>query len=160
MLEEKVFKTWYDCRTVLIGDACHKFNPAGGVGAANAMHDAIALANRINGLPFHPIAEEVEDAFKAYQEERIDWVEKAFDTSKVFRTMAGQTLSSKVTRYIMKHTPTWVMLKLERRQFTNRPQAAFLPAAEDKGIVEAAPQPSLSIKTPEETEPSKTTQVV
>ncbi|KAK5796987.1 hypothetical protein F5H01DRAFT_127361 [Linnemannia elongata] len=160
MLEEKVFKTWYDCRTVLIGDACHKFNPAGGVGAANAMHDAIALANRINGLPFHPIAEEIEDAFKAYQEERIDWVEKAFDTSKVFRTMAGQTLSSKVTRYIMKHTPTWVMLKLERRQFTNRPQAAFLPAAEDKGIVEAAPQPSLSIKTPEETEQSKSTQVV
>ncbi|KAK5796906.1 hypothetical protein F5H01DRAFT_418834 [Linnemannia elongata] len=67
MLEEKVFKTWYDCRTVLIGDACHKFNPAGGVGAANAMHDAIALANRINGLPFHPIAEEIEDAFKAYK---------------------------------------------------------------------------------------------
>ncbi|KAK5796881.1 hypothetical protein F5H01DRAFT_401123 [Linnemannia elongata] len=110
MLEEKVFKTWYDCRTVLIGDACHKFNPAGGVGAANAMHDAIALANRINGLPFHPIAEEIEDAFKAYQEERIDWVEKAFENSKAFRTMAGQ--------------------------------AAFLPAAEDKGTIKTAPQPS------------------
>lgn len=54
------------------------------------MHDAIALANRINGLPFHPIAEEIEDAFKAYQEERIDWVEKAFENSKAFRTMAGQ----------------------------------------------------------------------
>ncbi|KAF8946752.1 hypothetical protein BGZ47_011496 [Haplosporangium gracile] len=39
MLEEKVFKTWYHCRTVLIGDACHKFNPQGGVGATNAMHD-------------------------------------------------------------------------------------------------------------------------
>ncbi|KAH7056119.1 hypothetical protein BKA57DRAFT_196861 [Linnemannia elongata] len=90
MLEEKVFKTWFNCRTVLIGDACHKFNPAGGVGAANAMHDAIALANRINGLPFHHIAEEIEDAFKAYKEERIDWVDKAFENSKAFRTMAGQ----------------------------------------------------------------------
>ncbi|KAK5796886.1 hypothetical protein F5H01DRAFT_373629 [Linnemannia elongata] len=160
MLEEKVFKTWYDCRTVLIGDACHKFNPAGGVGAANAMHDAIALANRINGLPFHPIAEEIEDAFKAYQEERIDWVEKAFENSKAFRTMAGQSVSSKATRYIVKNMPAWVVRKFERRQFTNRPQAAFLPAAEDKGTIKTAPQPSLSIKAPEETEPSKTTQVV
>ncbi|KAK5797016.1 hypothetical protein F5H01DRAFT_385353 [Linnemannia elongata] len=160
MLEEKVFKTWYDCRTVLIGDACHKFNPAGGVGAANAMHDAIALANRINGLPFHPIAEEIEGAFKAYKEERIDWVEKAFENSKAFRTMAGQSVSSKATRYIVKNMPAWVVRKFERRQFTNRPQAAFLPAAEDKGTIKTAPQPSLSIKAPEETEPSKTTQVV
>ncbi|KAG0204215.1 hypothetical protein BGX33_008657 [Mortierella sp. NVP41] len=66
-----------------------KFNPSGGVGAANAMHDAIVLANLINALPFHPIADEIEDAFGAYKKERIDWVKKAFDSSKVFRTMAG-----------------------------------------------------------------------
>ncbi|KAK5801530.1 hypothetical protein F5H01DRAFT_384096 [Linnemannia elongata] len=160
MLEEKVFKTWFNCRTVLIGDACHKFNPAGGVGAANAMHDAVALANHINGLPFHPVAEEIEAAFKAYKKERIDWVEKAFEHSKVFRTMAGQSISSKVTRFFVKHTPPWVMLQVERRQNTHRPQAAFLPAADDKGTVKTTPQPSLSIKTPEETEKSKTTEVV
>ncbi|KAG0284018.1 hypothetical protein BGZ96_011621 [Linnemannia gamsii] len=90
MLEEKVFKTWYDCRTVLIGDACHKFSPSGGVGATHAMHDAIVLANRINGLPFHPIAEEIVTMFKEYQEERIDWVIKGFESSKVFKSMAGQ----------------------------------------------------------------------
>ncbi|KAF9117682.1 hypothetical protein BG015_006895, partial [Linnemannia schmuckeri] len=73
MLEEKVFKTWYNCRTVLLGDACHKMSPSGGAGASNAMHDAIALANRINGLPFHPIASEIEAAFKEYQDERIGW---------------------------------------------------------------------------------------
>ncbi|KAG9071681.1 hypothetical protein KI688_005894 [Linnemannia hyalina] len=160
MQEEKVFKTWFDCRTVLIGDACHKFNPAGGVGAANAIHDAIALANGINGLPFHPVADEIEAVFRAYKEERIDWVEKAFDNSKVFRTMAGQSFASKVTRYFVKHAPLWLMQKIERRQFTQRSQAAFLPAAEDKGIVKTAPQPSLSIKAPEETEESKTTQAV
>ncbi|KAF9121358.1 hypothetical protein BGX30_002625, partial [Mortierella sp. GBA39] len=160
MLEEKVFKTWFDCRTVLIGDACHKFNPAGGVGAANAIHDAVALANGINGLPFHPIADEIEAAFRAYKEERIDWVEKAFDNSKVFKTMAGQSFASKVTRYLVRHVPPWVMLRIERRQFTQRPQAAFLPAADDKGTVKTAPQPSLSIKAPEETEESKATQAV
>ena len=60
------------------------------MGAANAIHDAIALANGINGLPFHPVADEIEAVFKAYKEERIDWVEKAFENSKAFRTMAGQ----------------------------------------------------------------------
>ncbi|KAG0301266.1 hypothetical protein BGZ97_002852, partial [Linnemannia gamsii] len=29
-LEEKVFKTWYHGRIVLMGDACHKLNPSGG----------------------------------------------------------------------------------------------------------------------------------
>lgn len=54
------------------------------------MHDAIVLANRINGLPFHPIAEEIENAFKEYKEERVDWVNKAFESSKAFKTMTGQ----------------------------------------------------------------------
>ncbi|KAF9110326.1 hypothetical protein BGX30_008018 [Mortierella sp. GBA39] len=124
------------------------------------MHDAIALANGINGLPFHPVADEIEAAFRAYKEERIDWVEKAFGHSKVFRTLAGQSVSSKVTRYIMRHTPLWVMHKIERRQNTHRPQAAFLPAAVDNGTVKTVPQPSLSIKAPEETEKSKTAQAV
>ncbi|KAG0029782.1 hypothetical protein BGZ82_007725 [Podila clonocystis] len=40
MLEETVFDTWYGGRVVLLGDACHKMNPCGGIGALNAMHDA------------------------------------------------------------------------------------------------------------------------
>ncbi|KAF9532136.1 hypothetical protein EC957_002543, partial [Mortierella hygrophila] len=105
------------------------------------MHDAIALASGINGLPFHPVADEIEAAFRAYMTERIDWVEKAFGHSKVFRSMAGQSLTSKVTRYLVRHVPPWVMLKIERRTNSHRPQVAFLPAAEDKGTVKTAPQP-------------------
>ncbi|KAK5796905.1 hypothetical protein F5H01DRAFT_385465 [Linnemannia elongata] len=128
MLEEKVFETWYSGRTVLVGDACHKLNPAGGVGAANAIHDVIELANRINGLPFLSIVSDIEDAFKAYKSERIGWVTKAFENSKVFRTMVGQV--------------------------------AFLPLVEDRGYVKAAPQSSLAIKTPDETERSTIIQAV
>ncbi|KAG0199095.1 hypothetical protein BGX33_011878 [Mortierella sp. NVP41] len=51
MLEEKVFKTWYSGRTVLLGDACHKLNPWGGHGAVKAIHDAIALANLFYAMP-------------------------------------------------------------------------------------------------------------
>ncbi|KAG9063208.1 hypothetical protein KI688_004810 [Linnemannia hyalina] len=81
MLEEKVFKTWYSCRTM---------SPSGGAGASNAMHDAIALANRINGLPFHPTADEIETVFKEYQNERVGWVNAAFENSKMMRNMVGQ----------------------------------------------------------------------
>ncbi|KAG0276777.1 hypothetical protein BGZ96_003143 [Linnemannia gamsii] len=160
MLEEKVFKTWYNCRTVLIGDACHKFNPAGGVGGSNAMHDAVVLANRINGLPFHPVAEEIEAAFKAYKKERIGWVGRASDNSRAFVTMIGQSTSSKITRYILKHMPPSAMRLMERRQFTHRPQASFLPLAEDNGTVKPAPQPSLTIKTPVAAVNPTTTQAV
>ncbi|KAG0040535.1 hypothetical protein BGZ83_002507, partial [Gryganskiella cystojenkinii] len=48
VLEEKVFKTWHALRTVLIGDACHKLNPAAGAGAVSAIQDAVCLANWIN----------------------------------------------------------------------------------------------------------------
>jgi 2-polyprenyl-6-methoxyphenol hydroxylase-like FAD-dependent oxidoreductase len=67
-----------------------QLNPAGGVGPANAVQDAIVLANLINGLPFHPIAEEIEAAFKAYQEERMPWVKDAHKISQTHRTMVGQ----------------------------------------------------------------------
>ncbi|KAF9085401.1 hypothetical protein BGX29_001962 [Mortierella sp. GBA35] len=91
MLEEKVFKTWHHCRTVLIGDACHKLNPTGGAGAANAMHDAIVLSNYIHALPDHPVVDEIGDCFKKYREERISWVESAFTTSQAFRIMIGKS---------------------------------------------------------------------
>ncbi|KAF9301102.1 hypothetical protein BG003_002945, partial [Podila horticola] len=65
-------------------------NPAGGVGASNALHDAIVLANVINCPPFHPVADEIEVAFKAYQDELFQWVQNAFKVSKVHRTMVGQ----------------------------------------------------------------------
>lgn len=67
-----------------------QLNPAGGVGASNALHDAIVLANVINGLPFHPVADEIEAAFKTYQDERFQWVQDAFKVSKMHRIMVGQ----------------------------------------------------------------------
>ncbi|KAG0285168.1 hypothetical protein BGZ96_010526 [Linnemannia gamsii] len=150
MLEEKVFETWFDCRTVLIGDACHKFNPSGGVGATNAINDAIVLANVINGLPFHPIASEIEDAFRDYKKERIEWVKKAFSSSAMFRTQAGPTLVAKTVRFVAKHISAWAMRKVELRVFSNRPSAAFLPLQEDTGSVRPVFQPSLLVKAPVE----------
>ncbi|KAG0079271.1 hypothetical protein BGZ90_003109 [Linnemannia elongata] len=145
MQEEKVFKTWFDCRTVLIGDA-------GGLGATNAMHDALVLANLINGLPFHPVANEIEAAFKAYREERCHWVKDAYEASKIFKTMAGQKMMAKVVRFCVKNMPQWVFQQGQNRTTCNRPQCAFLPLIQDTGRVRPAPQPSLSVKTPKDPE--------
>ncbi|KAF9120614.1 hypothetical protein BGX30_003082 [Mortierella sp. GBA39] len=148
-LEEKVFETWYDGRTVLLGDACHKFSPSGGVGATNAIHDAIVLANYLNGLPLNPTAKDIEAVFKEYKNERISWVNNAFESSKVFRTMVGQSLKSKIIRQFFKNIPGFVMRKVESRQFCYRPQVAFLPPVEDNGAFPRAHQPSLYIKGPQ-----------
>ncbi|KAF9126825.1 hypothetical protein BGW39_006329 [Mortierella sp. 14UC] len=150
MLEEKVFKTWFHSRTVLLGDACHKLSPAGGAGASNAMHDAITLANYINALPFHPTADEITAAFKAYQDERQLWVQEAFDSSRIFKTMAATSFMGKVVRFCTKHLPIWLQRQAMIKMAVNRPQIAFLPRSEDKGSVKPAAQPSLNCVAPKE----------
>ncbi|KAK3838996.1 MAG: hypothetical protein J3R72DRAFT_179405 [Linnemannia gamsii] len=78
MLEEKVFDTWYHCRTVLIGDAAHKIHPAGGQGALLGFHDAIALANWINVLPSKRV-KHTEYIFKEYKKERYPFAKAAYN---------------------------------------------------------------------------------
>ncbi|KAG0375085.1 hypothetical protein BGX24_009565 [Mortierella sp. AD032] len=58
MLEEKVFDTWHNGRTVLLGD-----------GAVTAMHDAIALGNLLYAMPV-TTSQEVTKIFIEYKKER------------------------------------------------------------------------------------------
>ncbi|KAG0207755.1 hypothetical protein BGX33_006649 [Mortierella sp. NVP41] len=143
MLEEKVFETWYDCRTVLLGDACHKLNPSGGAGGTNAMHDAVVLANYIHALPDHPTADDIHDAFRAYKDERIEWVKMAFQGSQVMRTLVDKGIKAMLTRFVMKSLPAWIFRIFEERMLSYRPQISFLPLDETPVTLKAAPQPSL-----------------
>lgn len=70
--------------------ACHKLNPSGGAGAVNAMHDAAVLANYINALSLHPVVDEIERAFELYRAERIEWVERAFETSQMLQALVAK----------------------------------------------------------------------
>ncbi|KAG0270961.1 hypothetical protein BGZ95_001311 [Linnemannia exigua] len=135
MLEEKVFHTWYSGRTVLIGDA-----------------------NVINGLSSNSYMEDIEYAFKVYKEERLPWVEEAFESSKVHRTMVGQSFASKVTRFVSKHMPVWMFQHIEARSCRYRPQVSFLPLVENTGRSPHAPQPSMLVKTPSKAEKPRTVQ--
>ncbi|KAF9373608.1 hypothetical protein BGX21_004376 [Mortierella sp. AD011] len=93
MLEEKLFETWTYGRTVLIGDACHKMNPSGGLGAQTAMGDAVVLANYINTLTTVESAD-VEKALKAYKKERYPIGKDAVKTSAAMFNFIKQVCNS------------------------------------------------------------------
>ncbi|KAF9095424.1 hypothetical protein BGX29_009042 [Mortierella sp. GBA35] len=83
MLEEKVFDTWHSGRMVLLGDACHKLNPAGGHGAVTAIHDAVALANLIYAMPT-TTSQEITKMFEEYQAERHPAAVESYENSQLF----------------------------------------------------------------------------
>ncbi|KAI7816454.1 hypothetical protein BC939DRAFT_469098, partial [Gamsiella multidivaricata] len=88
-LEEKLFKTWYHSRTVLIGDACHKMLPGAGQGAVNAMFDAVVLANCIYNMP-DASASSITDAFEEYYKQRFSHTELQFErSSSMSKTLGG-----------------------------------------------------------------------
>ncbi|KAF9426893.1 hypothetical protein BGZ94_005835 [Podila epigama] len=142
MLEEKLFDTWYGGRTVLMGDACHKMNPAAGQGAINAMHDAIALANWIEALPSNSL-KDVTKAFKEYRAERYPLAKKAFDTSRMLSKLIEKSLVGSIARFASKHMPVWLNRIAMSKMAAIRPQVAFLPPFEDKGAVKPLPQASM-----------------
>ncbi|KAF9384138.1 hypothetical protein CPB97_005908, partial [Podila verticillata] len=117
MLEEIVFDTWYSGRTVLLGDACHKMNPTGGVGALMAISDAVTLANWISILGV-PDVKDCEKIFKQYKAERYPAAKEAFESSQLFSKTLGKSVGP-------------------------RPQASFLPPVEDNGKLKAFFQHSL-----------------
>ncbi|KAF9316903.1 hypothetical protein BG003_001433 [Podila horticola] len=97
-LEDKLFETWFDGRTVLIGDACHKLLPSAGQGAVNAMQDAVILANCLYDMAsIHP--HDITATFKDYRQQRHEHVVSQYETSKTnAKLMYGQTLPEKILR--------------------------------------------------------------
>ncbi|KAF8958828.1 hypothetical protein BGZ46_001879 [Entomortierella lignicola] len=79
-LEEKLFKTWHHGRSVLLGDACHKLHPAAGLGARNAIEDAISLANCLYFMK-DSSEKSIESAFEDYYKHRYNHANEAFKTS-------------------------------------------------------------------------------
>ncbi|KAG0331845.1 hypothetical protein BG000_010558 [Podila horticola] len=142
MLEEKVFDTWYGGRTVLLGDACHKFSPSGAAGALTAMHDAIALANWIAALESKDMID-LNLMFKEYHAERYPIAKDTFVRSQMFNKVLGKNLQAKFTRIVMKRIPPWLQRKIVIKMTETRPQVSFLPLVEDKGTVKPIYQASL-----------------
>ncbi|KAF9389020.1 hypothetical protein CPC16_006107 [Podila verticillata] len=142
MLEEKIFSTWHEGRTVLLGDACHKLNPYGGAGALTAMHDAVALANWISTLQ-RPKLAEIEKIFAEYQAERLPAAKDAASRTLLFKRMGGKGIAATLSRSIFRHMPRWLLNILILKMVAARPQVSFLPLVKDTGSSPPKHQPSL-----------------
>ncbi|KAI1310825.1 hypothetical protein EDD11_003641 [Mortierella claussenii] len=140
-LEEKVFKTWYHGRTVLIGDAAHKMLPSAGQGAVNAMQDAVVLVNCLFNMP-DISAVSIQAALEDYYKQRYHRADMQFERSKsMAKIMTGQTWAERAMRHaIFNYTPDWVVQRGFAKTFEYRPQIAWLPLAENKGHGKVLPQ--------------------
>ncbi|KAF9379889.1 hypothetical protein CPC16_010548 [Podila verticillata] len=119
-----------------------KMNPAGGMGAINAMQDAIAIANWINVLDRNSTWEDIERAFKEYKAERFPWAQSAFRDSKIMSKLVAVNLTGKIARFATKKLPAWAHRMALSRVISYRPQVSFLPLAQDRGASKLTQQRS------------------
>ncbi|KAI8350677.1 hypothetical protein B0O80DRAFT_457228 [Mortierella sp. GBAus27b] len=141
-LEEKMFETWYHGRSVLIGDAAHKMLPSAGQGAVNAMQDAVILANCLYDIANNPTSENITNAFRDYQEQRMPHVRQQFDISKTMaKVIYGQTWSERLLRRIVfGYLPKSMLHKDTIKSGAYRPQCTFLPLTPNRGTYPPLPQ--------------------
>ncbi|KAG0311443.1 hypothetical protein BGZ97_011873 [Linnemannia gamsii] len=141
MFEEKVFKTWYHRRCVLIGDACHKLHPSGGHGAVTAMHDAMALANLIYAMPTRT-SEDITRVFEEYKSERYPAAMDSYKNSKMMGKLIDSGFAGSFSLFLMTKMPQWMWRLVLAQTVKFRPQIGFLNRVPIKGSVVPVPSPS------------------
>ncbi|KAG0379261.1 hypothetical protein BGX24_001084 [Mortierella sp. AD032] len=141
MIEEKVFTTWHHDRYVLLGDACHKLDIAGGQGAVTAMHDAIALANLIYAMPT-TTTKDVTEVFEEYKAERYPAVMESYNNSKQLRKLADPGLLATIISFIVSWMPMWLWNLSLKKGVRFRPQIGYLSDIEQRGTYPRVPSPS------------------
>ncbi|KAG0018281.1 hypothetical protein BGZ82_000486, partial [Podila clonocystis] len=122
LLEEKMYRTWYHGRVVLIGDACHKIVPFFGQGASQAILDAACLANLLFDLPQASV-ENLTKVFQTYMDTRAETARIASDSSREFADLIyDQGFKADVARNIvLRFTPTWLLRMITGTINADRP---------------------------------------
>ncbi|KAF9942808.1 hypothetical protein BGZ67_010440 [Mortierella alpina] len=134
LLEEKFFETWYHNRTVLLGDACHK-------GAAQAMLDAVSLANLLHELP-STSAQDIQGTFEAYYKDRVSMGKAAVQGSRHMGRLSGghKWTETLIRSMFLNILPSKVQQTILDKMLHHRPQATFLPFVPDRGEFKAKSQ--------------------
>ncbi|KAF9910303.1 hypothetical protein EC991_006802 [Linnemannia zychae] len=133
LVEEKHYKTWHHGRTVLIGEACHKFVSFSGQGAEQAIMDAICLANLFHKLKSPYTHADIREAFELYQAERLPATKAAVQSSgQVANMINSQGWSADLKRRLVFNLPAWIQAaSVDKTQV--RPMLDFLPPIHDRG---------------------------
>ncbi|KAF9998602.1 hypothetical protein BGZ79_007720 [Entomortierella chlamydospora] len=120
-LEEKVFQTWYNGRSVLIGDACHKLLP----GAGQDLSD-----------------ESIKTAFASYYRQRNLEAVNITKTSAIHtKMMFGHKWSDRLVRKVITgYIPDWLKMREAVNFLANRPQINWLPLIKSRGSGKVLPQ--------------------
>ncbi|KAF9971660.1 hypothetical protein BGZ73_005389 [Actinomortierella ambigua] len=69
VMHQKVFETWYGGRTVLVGEACHKFVPTAGQSDICNIADCVTLVNLLHELKSNTLSD-IQAMFETYRSER------------------------------------------------------------------------------------------
>ncbi|KAF9284809.1 hypothetical protein BGZ68_004391 [Mortierella alpina] len=144
LVEEKYYKTWYYGRTVLIGEACHKFVSFSGQGAEQAILDAVSLVNLFHKIEHPYPLQAITNAFEKYHLERLPATKAAIQTSGQLAGLINrQGWSADFKRKMVFNLPTWIQaVSVDKMQV--RPQLDFLPLIVDRGSKSVR---SLSLKS-------------
>ncbi|KAG0054362.1 hypothetical protein BGZ83_011371 [Gryganskiella cystojenkinii] len=134
-MEDRLYETWTDGRTVLIGNAAHKLISTAGEGSVAAMLDAVILTNSLYDLAsLKP--EAIETAFKDFKQERYSQVKYQLNTSSNVSAILyhGQALWERCVRYFIlgwmpERLKNWAIV----HDVSSRPQLSFLPQAPRRG---------------------------
>lgn len=97
-LEEGIVKTWYEGRSVLVGDAVHKMTPNTGFGMNSGLQGVAQLVNRLNALvktTEDPDTATLTQLFRDYQAARLGNSKEAVDMSGLY------------TRLVAWNNPVW-----------------------------------------------------
>ncbi|KAF9084596.1 hypothetical protein BGX23_010402 [Mortierella sp. AD031] len=130
MLEEKVFKTWFSDRTVLLGD-----------GAVTSMQDAIALANLIYALPSNT-SKDIQQMFSEYKAERLPPVMEANKSSVSLAKSLEKGMGGSIALWVQAHLPQWLWKTIWSKYLGDRPLVGFLKQIKNKGTVPPNVSPS------------------
>ncbi|KAF9976501.1 hypothetical protein BGZ73_008441 [Actinomortierella ambigua] len=134
MLEDKWFHTWYEGRTVLVGDACHKTLPAAGQGAIQAILDVVVLANLMYELPSTEV-KDITHMFATYFDIRAEVTRKVVETSKKLGRMASgkSTFDLWFRNVVIKLVSSSFVQHRLSKKMAGRPVLSYLPEPPMRG---------------------------
>ncbi|KAI1315564.1 hypothetical protein EDD11_000638 [Mortierella claussenii] len=144
LLEEKMYRTWYNGRVVLVGDArgfylillscvrCLFFFlqivPFFGQGASQAILDCACLVNMFHDLTSNTTSD-LTTIFQRYVDMRSETAKVASDSSREFADLIyDQGFKADIARNIvLRFTPTWLLRMITGNINSDRPNLKFLP---------------------------------